>query len=85
MAKFLNKLLIINMGVKRRMNKTKLILLSGVIIGLLLFFSFYLLSIFNLSIYGISPLNNFLSMCGLLITIISGFFLFSMITNHELN
>jgi len=70
------------LGVEKRMERTDTILVTLVIMGAVIFLGFYLTLFYDYSILGIQSLEEFLSMCGLLIFIISGFFLFSLKTNR---
>jgi hypothetical protein len=71
------------LGVEKRMDKTGKITLAGFIIGIMLFLGFYLSSLYNYSIIGIPPLEEFIAMVGVLLFIISGFFYFSYKTMNQ--
>jgi len=62
------------------MDKTSKITVSGIFIGALIFIGFYLSSLYDIHIIGIPSLEEFISMLGVLILIISGFFYFSLKT-----
>ncbi len=65
------------------MDKITKITLIGFISGILLFLGFYISSLFNYSIIGIPPLEDFIAMIGVLLFIISGFFYFSLKTMKQ--
>jgi CHASE3 domain sensor protein len=71
------------LGVEKRMDKTGKITLAGFIIGMILFLGFYLSSLYNFSIIGIPPLEEFIAMVGVLLFIISGFFYLSYKTMNQ--
>jgi hypothetical protein len=71
------------LGVEKRMDKTRKIIFTGIILGALLFLAFYLSSLYNYSIIGIPPLEEFIAMVGVLLFIISGFFYFSLKTMNQ--
>jgi len=65
------------------MNITTTILIIGVIIGATVFIGFYLTSFYDYSILGLESLEEFITMFGLIILIICGFFLISHKTNRN--
>ena len=65
------------------MDRPKIITITGIIVGAILFIGFYLSDMLNYNLIGIPPLEEFIAMIGILILIISGFFYFSLKTiNH---
>ncbi len=71
----------IGLGVEKRVNRITTRLVTGIIIGAVMFLGFFLASFYGYSLLGIQPLEGFLAMCGLLVFLISGFFLISLKTN----
>jgi hypothetical protein len=69
--------------VEKRVNRTTTILVTGIIIGVIMFLGIFLTSFYGYSLLGIQPLEEFLAMCGLLAFLISGFFLISLKTNRH--
>ena len=65
------------------MDRPKIIAISGIIVGALLFIGFYLSDILNYNLIGIPSLEDFIAMIGILILIISGFFYFSLKTINQ--
>jgi len=63
------------------MNKISEILITGIIVGAILFIGFFISSYTKNSILGIPSLEEFISMIGLIVLFISGFFLISLKTN----
>jgi hypothetical protein len=81
LGKFLNVQIITLLEVKGRMDRITTILISGFMIGTITFLGFFLTTIYDYSLLGIPSLEEFIAMCGLIILIISGFFLISLKTN----
>ncbi|MEA2022399.1 MAG: hypothetical protein U9N08_07990 [Candidatus Caldatribacteriota bacterium] len=71
------------LGVEKRVNRTTTILVTGSIIGVIMFLGFFLTSFYGYSLLGIQPLEGFLAMCGLLTFLICGFFLISLNANRH--
>ena len=64
------------------MDRTNALLILGIIIGAIIFISFFTLTSFQYHIAGIPSLQDFLTMCGLIVLIICGFFWISHKTNN---
>jgi hypothetical protein len=71
------------LGGKKRVNITTTILVIGIIIGATIFLGFYLTSYYDYSILGVPSLEEFLTLLGLIILLICGFFLISHKTNRH--
>ena len=73
---------ITNLEGKIMVDKSTMIVLSSMIVGLVLFGGFELLTIFNISPLGIA-FNNFFTMVGVIIFFIAGFFYLSLKTVQQ--
>ena len=68
------------LGVEKRVDRTTKIIILGIIIGAFLFLGFYITSFYGYHLIGIPLLEEFIAMCGIILFIISGFFLVSLRT-----
>jgi hypothetical protein len=64
------------------MDRTNSLLVIGIIIGALIFISFFISTSIQYHIIGIPSLQDFLAMCGLIVSIVCGFFWISYKTNN---
>lgn len=72
----------IKLGVRTKMDRPTKIVLSSMIIGLILFVGFQLLTFINVAPLGIA-FNNFFAMFGIILSFIAGFFYFSSRTVQQ--
>jgi len=64
------------------MDRPTKIIIAGISTGILLFVVFTLLTVINYPVYSIA-FNNFMSMIGVILSFISGFFFISMRTLNK--